>query len=198
MKNEPDNREWLSALADGEAHGQAFVRALDYAATDQGREDWHLYHVIGETLREGRPSSVCDGRLLVRLRDQLAREQAPPREAVSLEAVEPFPAVREAANASVWRWKMTAGLASLAAVAALGWDVYLTLGQAPQGAVMAQAAPAAPLVLAHNPDADRPAVMLRDPRLDELMAAHRQYGATAALQMPAEFLRNANFETRKR
>jgi sigma-E factor negative regulatory protein RseA len=36
-------------------------------------------------------------------------------------------------------------------------------------------------------------VMLRDPRLDELMAAHQQYGATTTLQMPAGFLRNANF-----
>jgi sigma-E factor negative regulatory protein RseA len=37
-------------------------------------------------------------------------------------------------------------------------------------------------------------VMIRDPRLDELLAAHKQFGSTAALQMPAGFLRNANFE----
>ena len=35
--------------------------------------------------------------------------------------------------------------------------------------------------------------MLRDPRLDELLAAHRQLGG-AALQMPSGFLRNATFE----
>ena len=41
-------------------------------------------------------------------------------------------------------------------------------------------------------------VMLRDPRLDELLAAHKQFGSTTALQMPAGFLRNATFETPSR
>lgn len=40
--------------------------------------------------------------------------------------------------------------------------------------------------------------MIRDPRLDELLAAHRQYGNTTALQMPAGFLRNATFEAPRR
>jgi sigma-E factor negative regulatory protein RseA len=36
--------------------------------------------------------------------------------------------------------------------------------------------------------------MIRDPRLDELLAAHRQLGGASALQAPAGFLRNATFE----
>ena len=36
--------------------------------------------------------------------------------------------------------------------------------------------------------------MLRDARLDELLAAHKQFGGISALQMPAGFLRNATFE----
>jgi sigma-E factor negative regulatory protein RseA len=40
-------------------------------------------------------------------------------------------------------------------------------------------------------------VMLRDPRLDELVAAHRQYHGATNLQMPAGFLRNATFDTPK-
>ena len=44
-------------------------------------------------------------------------------------------------------------------------------------------------------DADGQQVMIRDPRLDELLAAHKQFGSTSALQMPAGFLRNATFET---
>ncbi len=39
-----------------------------------------------------------------------------------------------------------------------------------------------------------PTVMLRDARLDELMAAHKQFGGTSALQKPAGFLRNATFD----
>lgn len=44
-------------------------------------------------------------------------------------------------------------------------------------------------------DADGQQVMIRDPRLGELLAAHKQFGSTSALQMPAGFLRNATFET---
>jgi sigma-E factor negative regulatory protein RseA len=36
--------------------------------------------------------------------------------------------------------------------------------------------------------------MLRDARLDELLAAHRQFGSATAIPMPAGALRNAAFE----
>jgi sigma-E factor negative regulatory protein RseA len=37
-------------------------------------------------------------------------------------------------------------------------------------------------------------LMIRDPNLDEFLAAHRQLGGASALQTPAGFLRNATFE----
>jgi sigma-E factor negative regulatory protein RseA len=37
-------------------------------------------------------------------------------------------------------------------------------------------------------------LMIRDARLDELLAAHRQLGGASALQMPAGFVRNATFD----
>jgi sigma-E factor negative regulatory protein RseA len=46
--------------------------------------------------------------------------------------------------------------------------------------------------LADPPDAQQ--VMLRDPQLDAMLAAHRQAGGAPALQMSAGFLRNATFE----
>jgi sigma-E factor negative regulatory protein RseA len=36
--------------------------------------------------------------------------------------------------------------------------------------------------------------VLRDPRLDALLANHQQYASRASLQTPADFLRNASFE----
>jgi sigma-E factor negative regulatory protein RseA len=36
--------------------------------------------------------------------------------------------------------------------------------------------------------------MIRDPQLDEFMAAHRQLGGASMLQMPAGLVRNATFE----
>jgi sigma-E factor negative regulatory protein RseA len=49
-------------------------------------------------------------------------------------------------------------------------------------------------MVATNIGSDGPQIMIRDPRLDELLAAHKQFGSTSALQMPAGFLRNATFE----
>ena len=140
---------------------------------------------------------------------------------------------RPAANASLFRWKMAAGFASVAAVAAVGWGVMLgsgelsgrqgtaELAQLNPGSVVAttaatpaalyQASPVArdakarsdlPLgeqaqsstvVAVQGPNAQT--VMLRDSRLDELLAAHPQYSSAANLQMPASFLRNASFGT---
>jgi len=37
--------------------------------------------------------------------------------------------------------------------------------------------------------------MVRDARLEELLAAHKQLGGTSALQESSGFLRNATFET---
>ena len=44
--------------------------------------------------------------------------------------------------------------------------------------------------------AEQPGIMIRDRRLDEMLAAHRQFGGGAsALQTTAGFLRNATFES---
>ena len=111
-----------------------------------------------------------------------------------------------AANDAGFRWKMVAGLASVVAVTAVGWTSFSAI-QAGDGARLASAtAPstpaAAPVAGVAQPAqvqqqvnvAGTPQIMLRDPRLDELMSAHRQFGDASALQMPAGFLRNATFE----
>jgi sigma-E factor negative regulatory protein RseA len=41
-------------------------------------------------------------------------------------------------------------------------------------------------------------VMIRNPKLDELLAAHQQLGGAGALQMPASFVRQATFEPQGR
>lgn len=215
-----NGREQLSALADGELRGQDLARALDFAASADGRDSWHAYHVIGETLRYGQPQGDhANGALLLRLRAQIEREGVPVRlVSGSLQPVaEPVdvqtPTAHDpAANAEVLRWKMAAGFASLAAVAVLGWNAYTGLsGTAAPGAQMAFTAPtvavpadgqifvATSVTAAPGQAAPQQQVMIRDPRLDELLAAHRQLGnSTNALQMPAGFLRNANFAGRER
>ena len=111
------------------------------------------------------------------------------------------PSRQSAANNGSFRWKMVAGFASLAAVAAIGWNSASTVW-APTAAPQLAQAPAqtqgvaSPLVAVASPAGG--AVMLRDPQLDEILAAHKQQGGSSALQMPAGFLRNATFEGRTR
>lgn len=203
--NEMGKREQLSALADGQLHGDELAQALAYAEQSDGQATWQLYHLVGDVLRSSDLAKPARPDFMVRLRDELAKERAVVTPASPAQVAVVAPAMENAANAAVFRWKMVAGFASLAAVAAIGWTSLASLqsGGTP-GASGAQ------LVLApeqaSSPAGGAPAVavadaeggsqvMIRDPRLDELLAAHKQFGSTSALQMPAGFLRNATFES---
>ena len=201
-------RELLSALADGELQGAQLASALELCAHEDSHSTWEVYHLVGDVLRSpdlARPVSTA---FMSRLREEIARQEIP----VGAPLAEDVPrrvagAKRDnASNAAVFRWKMAAGFASLAAVAAVGWSSLVSLQTT--GPVVAGATPplttaATPAANATDPgspvvavaDADGQQVMLRDARLDELLAAHKQFGSTSALQMPAGFLRNATFES---
>lgn len=196
-------REQLSALMDGQLQGDDWLQALQCAEQEEGRSTWHAYHVVGDALRStelvahGASSSV----FLARFQQRLAQEPvlADRLEKVPVQQVVPAEGpVPQAANASVFRWKMLAGLASLAVVASVGWNSWDRVqqgGASPTGTQLAVATPAAETVKQVEAAADvSSATMIRDPRLDELLAAHKQFGGTSALQMPAGFLRNATFE----
>ncbi len=196
--------EQLSALVDGELEVAAATALWkqDDAGGDELCATWARYHLIGDALR-GAPSQVADGArvsaIMQRVRDERLAASAP--------AVAPVPVVVmphriEAANDSVFRWKMLAGFASLAAVVAVAWNMSGTGDSgAAVGPQWAQApAQVAPTVVANVETAEPVVVLgqqgpiLRDQRLEELMAAHRQVGGMSALQMPAGFLRNAAFD----
>jgi sigma-E factor negative regulatory protein RseA len=211
MNEELTRREQLSALADGELQGEEWLQAMAHAGDDSAQSTWATYHLVGDVLRS--PELAQHGRndLLASVRAQLAREASAPVLAPAIVTQVAVPEVDHAANASVFRWKMVAGFASLAAVSAIGWTSMSALRSGSEGAQLA-AAPAtavavgAPLVAVAAPEAQPvtkvvqqgQSMMLRDPRLDELLAAHRQYGGASALQMPAGFLRNATFEAPSR
>ncbi len=215
MNNDVTKREQISALADGQLHGDAFADAVRCAGDDEGMATWQLYHLVGDVLRSNELARADGNALLSRVRDQLAQEAPLQRPAVLVQ--DPAVAVvahaqLPAANASVFRWKMVAGVASLAAVAAIGWSSVGVLqgGSGASGAQMAAVgAPVIQAMQAPQPavqpgpmvavaDSEGQQVMIRDPRLDELLAAHKQFGSTSALQMPAGFLRNATFATPSR
>ncbi|MBD9392108.1 MULTISPECIES: sigma-E factor negative regulatory protein [unclassified Acidovorax] len=207
--NEMGRREQLSALADGQLQGDEMTEALAYAAQAEGHATWQLYHLVGDVLRSSDLAQPANPDFMARLRGELAKEGPVARPEARTQQVEVVaPAMENAANASVFRWKMVAGFASLAAVAAIGWTSLATLpgGGVPGASGGAQlvlspevppSAGGAPVVSVADADGGQQ-VMIRDPRLDELLAAHKQFGSTSALQMPAGFLRNATFETPSR
>jgi sigma-E factor negative regulatory protein RseA len=208
-------REDISALADGVLRGEAFARAMERLDTDaDARATWHVYHVIGDVLRGAEAGDARrDAEFVSALRTRLAHE--PPYGQVpglasgairvvashadsspataQLDANTSAPRQPQAANDSRWKW--AAGLASVAAVAALAWNVAGGLG-AGSGAQLAGASPQtnANVVLVSTPHGD----VLRDARLVEMMAAHKQFGGASALQMPSGFLRNATFDVPQR
>ena len=226
-----NNHETLSALADGQLRGTAFAKAVDMVLHDEELQaTWHGYHVIGDVLRSA-DLGQCSGdkAFLARLSTRLAQEPGfarpvplaqPAVETIELAAVAAVPKHATAANEAGFRWKMVAGFASMAAVAAIGWNLVGGPGIQQPASQQIALVPAPVQVASEKPQAQagaivqvasqsptpattsrpvtlvsgEPQVMIRDPRLDELMAAHKQFGGTSALQMPAGFLRNATFE----
>lgn len=200
MMKQQMNKELLSALVDGELHGEELEQALACAEGPEGCASWELYHLVGDVLRSPDLAHHSQHDLLSGLRAQLANEPALMLEPAQIKQVTaglepahgPVVALRDpAANGAVFRWKVAASFASVAAVAALGWNL-MANPASEQGAQMAsmQGVSAPVLVATENGD------VLRDPRLDALLDSHQQYLSRASLQTPADFLRNASFQAR--
>jgi sigma-E factor negative regulatory protein RseA len=195
--NDEDFRmEQLSALADGEL-GSEQAAALVHASRQDASmlQTWGSYHAIGDALRAHvRDAQASSSRPLAAQLPRLAEQP-----------VVPLPSRPAAANDSLFRWKLVAGVAALAAVGSVVWALVGAQG-GPVGAQLAQrsapaptavataSADAAPASAATTNAAESAPVMIRDARLDELLAAHKQFGGASALQQPAGFLRNATFQ----
>ncbi len=181
-----ETRELISALADGQLQGDALGRGVELATRDpEAREAWHTYHLIGDVLRSGElAAGTAPEAFLDRLRVSL--ERASPLPVAVVQEVRAPLKGEQAANDGIFRWKVAAGVASLAAVAAIGWTV-VGLSKSDQSQM---AGVPVGTVLAGS----ERGTMMRDARLDELLAAHRQLGGASALQTPAGFLRNATFD----
>ncbi|MCX7256609.1 MAG: sigma-E factor negative regulatory protein [Polaromonas sp.] len=208
MTPSPSTRESLSALVDDELGDEELAALLEACQQDEAALGcWNRYQLIGEALRA--PMAVAAGGALgaelafaSRLSQRLAQEVVAPSVPATAQPFRPAPLPHAAlalaaelpqyraaaANDGIFRWKLVAGVACLAAVSALAWNVSGLLGPT-SGAQLAQA-PSAAQVLVASPQG----VVVRDARLEELLAAHRQFGATSALQEPSGFLRNAAFD----
>lgn len=193
-----DRMELVSALVDGQLRGKEFAQAVELIAeAPDARAAWHDFHLVGSVLRSGaRVADGGDAAFVARVRLRLQQEgNLLPSETARAMPL-PLEQARNAhsANEPVFRWKLVAGLASLAAVLAIGWNAVSVLDAQTNAVQLAQTAQPAWVAQQGLGMGGEPQVMIRDPRLDELLAAHKQFGGTSALQMPSGFLRNATFE----
>lgn len=195
----PTSTETLSALLDGELQGDDFARAL--AACEQDPAllmAWRDYHLIGDILRApaselpatahvGQVGHIArDHAFLERLQARLAVEAAPVRPMLA----EPLAPMRSQApaNDSRFSWPWLASLAGVLVLGSLGWNLWMSSGDA--GPALAQGQTPASSVLVQSAQG----VIERDARLQALLDAHRDWGGPSVLQTPSGFLRNATFE----
>lgn len=203
----------LSALTDGELHEEEIDAVLGaYAQSSEIRADWNCYHIIGDVLRGStQMSATVSPQIFVEgIEKRLRLADA---EGLERPVAELVPMVRgAAANDSVMRWKLVAGVASVAAVVAVSWGVLQNTGAAGTGSgpevaslrlpettpsivstAVATAGTADPSPSIVEVDTGQ-GTLIRDARLEQMLAEHRQYGGMSALQMPAGFLRNATYD----
>jgi sigma-E factor negative regulatory protein RseA len=176
-------RAQISDLADGLLCGAAFAEAMDLLnSNSQARAYWHGLHVAGDVLRGEATANVTntakDMVFLETLRINLVKEPSLTAMPVSVPSVA-TPAI-SVANDSFFNWKWVGGLSAAAAFVAFSWNLISTTATLPNGSGAQLAQTSA-------------GVMLRNPQLDALIAAHNQVGGSSALQMPSGFLRSATF-----
>jgi sigma-E factor negative regulatory protein RseA len=200
--------ELVSDLMDGRLSERALTDAVEkVAGTEQAREHWHTYHMLGDVMRSADLAPrVGDAGFLSRFQERL-QAQVALRPKLGDEFSTTLPASQgatsvsasdknRAANDAYVPWKWVAGLASLAVLVVASWNVLGNNQALSSERQLAQADPAAATaataVLAETSNEGQ--VMIRDPRLDRLLLAHRQSGGQSALQVPSGFLRSATFE----
>lgn len=190
MKTSTQVLEQLSAMADGELVKDDFAIALQACRQDDATlARWNNYHLIGDALRSPAPvMRGMDAAFLARFNQRLTLESS--FDASLLEVARVRDTAVPASNDANFRWKMVAGFASLMAVLAVAWNAsgVVTPGSGPQIAQDAAAVQQVVVASSQGP-------MVRNARLEELLAAHKQLGGSSALQVPSGFLRNATFET---
>jgi sigma-E factor negative regulatory protein RseA len=211
----------LSAMADGEADPAEFDALMaSLGDTADTLSSWHAYQVVGDVLRgnDDPLGGTSAGDFLAAVRAGLGTpgagmdtiRRSPEQPVVS--AIRPARA--EAANDAVFRWKLVAGFASLAAVMAVSWSVVSGFGAGADGVAGAELASSQPNAVS-TPAAVQPpivatlaapastipvtvntgqGVLIRDAQLETLLAEHRQHGGVSALQSPSGFIRNATYE----
>jgi sigma-E factor negative regulatory protein RseA len=199
--------EQVSALADGHLQDDEFAQVIDKLGVDDDlRATWQTYHLVGDVLRSGVHARCSDTALF------LSRLQGPACSGTHdpvLDSGTPHGGPGPAPHRSRQRAGIPLEAGRRCGVPGCGGRHRVELGRrgrprslrcsVGRGAAGDADGRGCRPATSSGPDADAchggqwsPQIMLRDPRLDQLLEAHQQTGG--ASQMPSGFLRNATFE----
>lgn len=183
-------QERLSALADGELCADDIGALLDaMEAAPEAYEAWALHHANAAAIRGERISSASgDIAFWQSVQDQLEAE--PILAVTTIPVPQVVRSAAKVANEPFWRIRSVASLAIVFAVGGLA-AVLWPEGGGQENLAVSATGPAPAVAAIPVVDGN---VMLRNPELDALMAAHQQMGGHSAWQAPSGFLRNATYE----
>lgn len=195
-------REALSALTDGEADAAAAGEgAARWRDDDDAKATWHAYQLIGDVLRsEDLAGGHRDRLFMQRLHVRLMQEPTVLAPAPALPGL-PDDRTHSGQAGLLHRWAVPLGLAAGMALV-LGTLVVVRQDQeANAPALVADAKPAQPLQrvgLAAVAGSSSAPVLLRDPRLDRYLAAHKQFQSANAMGPSTGFIRSATYDAATR
>nr|WP_315464044.1 hypothetical protein [uncultured Rhodoferax sp.] len=185
-------QERLFLLADGELPADDIGPLLDaLEAEPAAYETWTVHHALAASVR-GDKVIAPSGELLFWQSIQQRLDQGSAAALVHSKFQAPVAAsvAGAASNESFWKVRVLASLAMVLVVGGLA-AVLWPQGEPSEAFVRSNATVVPTVTAVASSDG---AVMLRDPELDALMAAHQQMGGHSAWQAPSGFLRSATFE----
>jgi sigma-E factor negative regulatory protein RseA len=195
MNNDNVSREMISAFADSEFTDAEIATVMAALRRPGGKQDWELYHQVGDVLRSNDMAFNMSPRFYARMSAALEREPV---------IVAPSPQTsNEVVQRQGNRWAIPGMAAAAAAVAAVAFvatpQLMLAVKGASQpkatissGAALASAAASsvAPAVVKTVATQGR-GVVLRDERIDDYLLAHQQF--SPSLYSTAQYARSATF-----
>ena len=199
MTNQSDSgadigrRQELSALVDGELGADGVQRVCaGWRSESALRETWHTYSLIGDVMRS-EDLAAAASRDEAFLRDFRQRLSAEPV-VLAPQAVDSMSAAAIGRSARVWRTPaaVAAGLMESVPMAAVpaSTSEFGSSVSAPQVAVLNSQPESSPVGTELVFDGQ----VIRDPRLDRYLLAHKQFSGSSVLGAPSGFLRNAAAE----
>lgn len=216
MTNQSDSgadigrRQELSALVDGELGADGVQRVCaGWRSESALRETWHTYSLIGDVMRS-EDLAAAASRDEAFLRDFRQRLSAEPV-VLAPQAVDSMPAAAIGRSARVWRTPAAVAAGLMVAVGAMVITQVprqVAVESVPMAAVPASTSEfgssvSAPQVAVLNSQPESSPVgtelvfdgqVIRDPRLDRYLLAHKQFSGSSVLGAPSGFLRNAAAE----